>query len=153
MNNNQQLIETFYTAFQKRDGKTMTACYHPEAQFSDAVFTDLRGQDVGRMWRMLCAGATDLRVEPSAIQTQGDKVTGHWDAYYTFSLTGKAVHNSIDCTFEFKDELIHRHHDEFSFYRWAGQALGLGGKLLGWTPIVRGRVRKMAASNLAKFIG
>ena len=52
MNNNQQLIENFYAAFQKRDGKSMTDCYHPEAQFSDAVFTDLRGQDVGRMWRI-----------------------------------------------------------------------------------------------------
>lgn len=153
MNENQQLVEKFYAAFQKKDGKAMTECYHKDASFSDAVFTDLQGEDIGRMWRMLCQNGKDLRVEPSNIKTDGDKVTGHWDAYYTFSATGKPVHNSIDCSFEFKDGLIYRHHDEFDFYRWSSQALGTAGKLLGWTPFLKNKVRKMAAGNLAKFTG
>jgi ketosteroid isomerase-like protein len=153
MSDNKQLIEKFYAAFQKRDGKTMTECYHPEASFSDAVFTSLKGDDIGRMWRMLCQNGKDLVVEPSNIKADGDKGSAHWDAYYSFSATGRKVHNSIDATFEFKDGLIYVHHDQFDFHRWAGQALGPMGKLLGWTPFLQNKVRKMAAGGLAKFTG
>ena len=153
MNENQKLVEKFYAAFQAKDGKAMTECYHAEASFSDAVFTDLHGADIGRMWRMLCASGRDLRVEPSNIQARGDAVTVHWDAYYTFSATGRRVHNSIDASFEFKAGLIYRHHDDFSFYRWASQALGPIGRLLGWTALIKNKVRRTAARNLAKFKG
>ncbi|NVN98067.1 MAG: nuclear transport factor 2 family protein [Geobacteraceae bacterium] len=153
MNENQKLVEKFYAAFRKLDGKAMTECYHPEAHFSDAVFIDLNGAEIGRMWRMLCAKGAGLRIELSNVQATGSGVTAHWDVYYNFSATGRPVHNSIDARFEFRDRLIYRHHDEFSFYRWARQALGPVGMLLGWTPLIRNKVRRTAASNLAGFTG
>ena len=41
------------------------------------------------MWRMLCGRATDLRVEHSEVEAEGDEGSAHWEAYYTFS-TGRA---------------------------------------------------------------
>ena len=38
-----ELIERFYAAFGRRDGKAMAACYAPEATFRDPVFGDLKG--------------------------------------------------------------------------------------------------------------
>jgi len=49
--------------------------------------------------------------------------------------------------------VIVEHHDEFSFHRWARQALGPVGLVLGWTPIVRGAVRRKAAARLEEFTG
>ncbi|HEY8867627.1 MAG TPA: hypothetical protein VIM22_11870 [Solirubrobacteraceae bacterium] len=55
-------------------------------------------------------------------------------------------------TFRFADGLIADHRDDFGFYRWARQALGPPGQLLGWTPLIRGSVRKRARAALDEFI-
>ncbi|HET9043130.1 MAG TPA: hypothetical protein VFN70_08290, partial [Burkholderiales bacterium] len=68
------------------------------------------------------------------------------------SPTGRRVHNVIDATFEFRDGLIVRHVDRFSFWRWARQALGATGWFLGWTPLVRDRVRSEARRGLDAFL-
>jgi hypothetical protein len=63
------------------------------------------------------------------------------------------VHNRIDARFEFDAAgLISRHVDRFNFWRWSRQALGLKGWLLGWTSLVRDKVRAQAAKNLALFL-
>jgi hypothetical protein len=78
-------------------------------------------------------------------------VTAHWDAHYTFSATGRAVHNAIDAQFTLRDGLIVRHVDRFDFWRWSRQALGVPGWLLGWTPLLKAKVRAQAAKGLAAF--
>ena len=141
---NAQLITDFYAAFAKRDAEGMIACYAKDVAFSDAVFTSLRGEEVFSMWRMLAERAKDLRVEVSGIE--GDDATGraHWDAHYTFSATGNHVLNRIDARFTFEDGKIVRHVDTFDLWKWAGMALGLKGKLLGWLPPVQAGIRKKA---------
>jgi hypothetical protein len=141
-------IERFYAAFGARDGDAMAACYAPDAHFSDPVFTDLNGAEPGAMWRMLTAQATDLRIE--LLEHTAD--TAHWRAHYTFSQTGRPVVNDVRATFRFdEDGLIADHRDEFSFYRWARQALGPPGMLLGWTPLLRATVRRRARDRLERF--
>ncbi|TMH06089.1 MAG: DUF4440 domain-containing protein, partial [Betaproteobacteria bacterium] len=61
------------------------------------------------------------------------------------------VHNAIDARFEFRDGLVIRHVDRFDFWRWSRQALGAPGWLLGWTSLLRGKVRAQAAKGLAAF--
>jgi hypothetical protein len=46
---------------------------------------------------------------------------------------------------------IVRQVDTFSLWRWTRQALGAQGLLLGWTPIVRNKVRAQAAHSLREF--
>lgn len=151
MHPNERLLTKFYTAFQSRDAATMARCYDKDARFSDPVFPDLRGDEPGRMWRMLGAGAKDLRVEFRVVQADDTTGTVHWEAWYTFGRTGRRVHNVIEAEFEFEEGRILRHRDSFDFWRWSRQALGPTGLLLGWSPLVRSKVRKDAARRLAAF--
>ena len=148
---NVQLIEKFYGAFAQGDGATMASCYAPDVQFSDPVFPDLKGSRAGAMWQMLTETPGDLKIE--LLEHDADDVSGsaHWRAHYVFTQTGRPVINDIQATFRFKDGLITEHHDEFSFHKWASQALGPIGQLLGWTPIVRGGVQKKAGARLDEY--
>jgi SnoaL-like protein len=149
---NAALLERFYGAFARRDGAAMAACYHPQAHFRDAVF-DLRGPQVGAMWRMLCERGADLRVEFRGIEADDRRGSAHWEAWYSFSATGRKVHNVIEAQFEFQDGLILRHVDRFGFWRWSRQALGPMGLLLGWSGFLHRKVQATAAQNLEKFAG
>ncbi len=146
-----QLIETFYSAFSKRDAEGMAACYHPDVQFSDPVFPGLRGPRAGNMWRMLCERGATLQIEYSGVTADDKTGTAHWEARYDFTATGRKVHNVIDATFEFADGKIVRHTDNFDLWKWAGMALGAKGKLLGWAPPVQNAIRKMAMKGLDAF--
>lgn len=151
MHPNEALIARFYEAFQRRDAATMGACYHRDVQFSDEIFPELHGDQARAMWTMLCERGKDLTVEHS--QVHADNATGraHWDAWYTFSGTGRRVHNAIRAEFEFRDGLIIRHRDRFSFWRWGQQALGPAGLLLGWSGFLRRRVQSQAARSLREW--
>jgi ketosteroid isomerase-like protein len=152
MNANEQVIQRFYSAFQKRDAAGMVACYAPAVRFSDPVFTDLQGARAGAMWTMLCERGKDLRIEFRDVRADDRNGSAHWDAWYTFTGTGRAVHNSIDASFEFENGRIVQHVDRFDLHRWAGQALGLPGQLLGWTPMLQNRIRAMGAQNLDRYL-
>jgi ketosteroid isomerase-like protein len=152
MNTNEKLIRQFYTAFQNKDYVTMQELYHTKASFSDPVFQNLKSQEVKAMWEMLITSGKDLRVTFSNVTATETTGTCHWDAWYTFSRTGRKVHNSIDASFEFQDGKIVRHQDTFDFWRWSRQALGLSGLLLGWTPVIRNKVSDLARKSLRKFM-
>ena len=149
---NEALIRKFYEAFDRRDGETMAACYAPGAHFSDPVFTDLNGDEPGAMWRMLTGRADDLRVELLEREADGDTGSVRWRARYTFTQTGRPVVNDVRATFRFRDGLIAEHRDEFGFHRWAKQALGPTGLMLGWTPVLRSATRKRARAGLDEFM-
>ncbi len=146
-----QRIQDFYEAFSKRDHAAMAAQYHDEIHFADPVFPDLKGDQAKAMWHMLCERGKDLRIEFSGIEADDNTGRAHWEAWYTFSATGKKVHNVIDAQFTFRDGLIVDHKDSFDLYRWCKQALGLKGLLLGWAPPVQNAIRKQAGQGLAKF--
>jgi ketosteroid isomerase-like protein len=151
-NPNDELIQRFYAAFAARDGAAMAACYSPDVHFSDPVFTDLRGAEAGGMWRMLTSASTDLRIELLEHEASDDRGSARWCAHYTFTQTGRPVVNDVHAAFQFADGLIVVHCDEFDFHRWARQALGPTGLLLGWTPIVRSAVRRRARASLDEFM-
>lgn len=148
---NRALIERFYRAFQQRDGAAMAACYHANASFRDPVF-ELEGARVGAMWRMLTSRGADLRVEFSNVSADAVKGGADWQAWYTFSATGRPVHNVISARFRFAEGLIIEHVDTFDFWRWSRQALGAPGALLGWTPLLRNKVQRQAGANLQRFL-
>ncbi|MGZ5338375.1 MAG: nuclear transport factor 2 family protein [Thermoleophilaceae bacterium] len=148
---NEQLIERFYRSFGDRDGDAMASCYSPGVHFSDPVFPDLRGSQAGDMWRMLTSAPGELRIELLEHEAGDRSGSGHWRAHYTFSQTARPVVNDIRASFRFEDGLIADHRDEFSFHRWARQALGPVGLLLGWTPLLRSAVRRRVAARLAEY--
>jgi ketosteroid isomerase-like protein len=148
---NESLIERFYAAFAERDGAAMAACYAPDVAFTDPVFTDLRGSDAGAMWRMLTERANDLRIELLEHEAGEDRGSARWLAHYTFTQTGRPVVNDVRASFRFRAGLIVEHRDRFDFHRWARQALGPSGLLLGWTPFLRAAVQRRARAGLDEF--
>jgi ketosteroid isomerase-like protein len=148
---NAELVTSFYAALQRRDHAAMARCYARDVVFQDEVFA-LDGWRASAMWHMLCDRAADLRIEVKDVVADEARGSATLDAWYTFSATERAVHNHIEASFVFHESLIVRHTDRFNLYRWAGQALGLKGRLVGWTPFVQRAIRRSAARSLDKFI-
>lgn len=146
-----ELVNTFYSALAAGDGDTMANCYHPDAVFEDPAFGELSAKDAGDMWRMLCSTATDLRLTHTIRESTTDAAVANWVAEYTFSATGRPVRNDVTARMRFRDGKIIDHRDHFDFWKWSAQALGLPGRLLGWTPFLKTKVRKTTTANLAAF--
>ncbi len=147
---NGALIERLYAAFGRRDGEAMAACYSPDATFRDPVFGELKGPEIGAMWKMLTERAPDLKVELVEHDASESEGSARWIAHYTFSLTGHPVVNDVQATFRFADGLIVAHDDDFKFRKWARQALGIQGKLLGWMPQLKLGVHRQARASLSR---
>jgi limonene-1,2-epoxide hydrolase len=142
-----EIIEQFYTAFQKLDAETMVSFYHDDIEFTDPAFGTLHGDDAKNMWRMICSRAKDFSLE----YNQVTETSAYWEPTYTFSATGNTVINKIDATFEFKDGKISKHTDVFDIHQWASQAMGLKGKLLGGTKFFKKKLNKQTKQFLAAY--
>ena len=149
----EHLITQFYKAFQNMNYGEMQRAYHADAQFSDSVFQNLNAEEVKAMWQMLLTSAKDLKVVFKNVHADEHKGKASWEAWYTFSKTGRHVHNIIEASFEFKDGKIYRHYDTFDLWKWSRQALGISGWLLGWSPVVQNKIRNTASTSLKKFMG
>lgn len=152
MNANEELIRTFYQAFQNKDYKTMQACYAENARFSDPVFHDLDCAQVKAMWEMLLSRSKDLQLEFGELSADAGKGRARWTATYTFSKTGRKVVNRVEAAFIFENGKILQHTDIFSFHKWASQAMGITGFLLGRTGFLKRKVQKSAMDSLRKFM-
>ncbi len=148
-----ELIHTFYSAFAKGDWQTMANCYHEDVEFNDPVFVGLKGNQPSSMWRMLLERSKgELEITFSHVHADAQRGSADWVAVYVFSATGRRVINRIHAEFEFKDDKIFRHTDHFNLHKWAGQAMGLKGKLLGWLPFFSKKVQKTAKLSLDRFL-
>ena len=149
---NLRTIEALYAALDRGDGEAMAALYAPQATFSDPVFVGLSDGEPGDMWRMLTSRAQDMSVELVGRDAEDDRGTAHWVARYTFGQTGRPVVNDVRSLFRFDGTgRIVDQQDDFDFWRWARQALGRSGLLLGWTPVLQHQVRDRARAGLEAF--
>ncbi|TNE65978.1 MAG: nuclear transport factor 2 family protein [Bacteroidetes bacterium] len=152
MHANEKLLTSFYEALQNRDHVTMQACYADQASFSDPVFTCLNAAEVRAMWEMLLTRGKDLALTFRNIRADDRSGSAECTATYTFTATGRKVTNHIRSEFELADGKILRQRDSFDFHRWARQALGLSGLLLGWTGFFQNKVRAGAMKSLKQFM-
>ncbi len=147
-----ETIETFYTAFQQKDYKTMQSLYADNAIFNDEAFTNLHAAQVKAMWQMLIKKGKDLELSYKILESNENTVKVNWIATYTFSATGNKVKNDITATMELSNGKIIKHTDRFDFYQWSKQALGIKGLLFGNFSFFRKKVQAVAMANLAKFM-
>jgi ketosteroid isomerase-like protein len=153
MNSNQAIVEQFYTAFSKLDYVTMNGCYNEHPIFNDPAFGILQGEEVRAMWKMLCTNAKDFSLSYSNIQLLDEEyVTCNWVATYTFSKTGRKVVNNIKAHLRIQDGKISEHSDLFDIWKWSSQAMGLPGKLLGWSGFMKNKIQSNAKKSLMRFM-
>lgn len=148
----ERVIRELYAALARRDHVAVAALYAADTQFSDPAFGDLRGDEVRAMWWMLSEAATDLEVTLGEVTALGDRGAATWEARYTFSETGRRVHNVVEAHIRVSGGRITRHDDHFDLWRWSRQALGPLGTALGWTPLMRPLVQRRARRRLDAFL-
>lgn len=152
MSANENTITKFYTAFNNGDSSKMCECYHSNVQFRDPAFGLLKGNDVCQMWKMLVERSKgDLKIEFSNVKSTQNRGSARWIATYNFSKTNRKVVNVIHAHFQFQDGLIIKHTDDFDIWKWAKQAFGLIGFLLGWTGFMQNKIQKQALLSLKKY--
>ncbi len=153
MTNNEELVNKFYSAFQKLDYATMCSCYSDDIVFFDPAFGLLKGAEAKLMWEMLCKNAKDFSLTyGNIIHLDNEYVTCDWVANYRFSKTNRKVINKIRANMKFADGKIIEHSDAFSLHKWSSQALGFSGWLLGWNKFFQNKIKNTAKKNLLKFM-
>lgn len=146
------IAHDFYSAFKQKDASGMIDCYHQDLQFEDPAFGKLSYDQTCGMWTMLCESAKDLSIEFSILKVEDHYVETKWIAEYTFSKTGRFVHNEIIAHMTFKDGKIIEHIDKFDLYKWAKQAMGVQGWLIGATPFFKKKLQQQTGYQLAKYM-
>ncbi|HMD01314.1 MAG TPA: nuclear transport factor 2 family protein [Ferruginibacter sp.] len=151
--NRDEIINKFYSAFNKLDHATMNSCYSEDIAFHDPVFGLLQGFQVRAMWEMLCKNATDLSITWMNIQHLDEEYsTCEWTAKYTFSKTGRPIVNHIKANMRFADGKVTEHSDAFSLHNWSKQAFGFTGWLFGWNSFYQNKIKIAARRKLAEYI-
>lgn len=145
------VAQRFYDALTVRDWYTMGLLYAEHATFSDPVFPLLNAKGTRLMWQMLLSRAEDFGVEVDVLEDSPSQARVNWVASYTFSGTGRPVKNHVRSEMKLVAGKIVHQQDTFSLWRWSAQALGGKGTLLGWTPLVRNKIRAQASASLRDF--
>lgn len=150
----EELVHTFYKAFSKLDAEAMVGCYHKNIKFHDPAFGELNGERAKNMWRMLCNSQKnkDFRIIYSNVIANEFNGSVDWEAFYTFSKTGRKVHNLIHAQFQFQDGKIINHRDKFILQHWAKQAMGFKGWLFGNTTFFQKKLQTQTNLMLDKYI-
>lgn len=152
MNKNEELIQKFYQSFKDKNTPAMLDCYHEEVEFTDPVFTGLKGNAAKAMWMMLVERGGDLQITYKNITANENEGSADWTAIYTFTKTNRKITNHIHAQFKFKDGKIISHKDKFSLWKWAGMALGFSGYLLGFTPMITNQIKNDANQGLKLYM-
>ena len=149
----QNKIEEFYEAFSNLDAENMVKYYHPDVVFQDPAFGELKGERAKNMWRMLCQSqkGKGFKVKYKVLDCNEEIAHAQWEAFYTFSQTGRKIHNKISASFVLKDGLIVEHTDTFNLYNWSKQAMGFKGILLGRTSFFKNKLQQRTNSLLNRF--
>ena len=141
-----QALARFYEALARRDAATMAAAYAPDAAFDDPVF-QLRGPTSAGCGSRFSAAPASSRSTGRSARAEPDRGEVAWTARYLFG--GKRpVVNVIESDVRFRDGQIVEQTDRFDFPRWAAQALGPPGRLLGGFEWFRRSVARKARRGI-----
>lgn len=151
MEENVKLIRKFYDSFAKKDVDGMLSCYDENVSFQDPAFGPLAAEDTFSMWRMLLSKEGSLTITYHGEWADRESGGANWEAQYEFGSKKNKVHNKISARFTFDEGRITTHIDSFSFWKWSSMALGLPGVLLGWTPLLKNKVRQRVRKKLEAF--
>ncbi|MCL4748137.1 MAG: nuclear transport factor 2 family protein, partial [Burkholderiaceae bacterium] len=119
------LVRRYFDALARLDGEAMTRCLHPMVSYSDPVFADLRGDDVGWRWRLMARGAADMHLAYDIVWGDAHKAQVQWLARYRFAGSHRQVSNQVCTTLTFWDGTIVRQIDEYDFPRWSRSSAGV----------------------------
>jgi hypothetical protein len=125
---------------------------------STPIFPKLEGVQIKSVWSMIMAGARDFSVHYEILSFDETHVRVSWTALNRFSATNRPVKNQVMTELMLSSPTpggnegkILSQSDVFDFYRWARQALGMPGTLLGWMPWFQKQIQTKSSEKLASF--
>ena len=149
----EDILNDFYNAFGEGNKERMLRHYHPDATFQDPAFGKLKGKEVLAMWSMLIEKSKgELEIAHRIIESDQSSGKVIWEAKYNYGKSRRKVHNIITADITLQDDKIIKHVDEFNLWKWSGQALGLPGKLLGWSSYLQNKIQRGAKKSLAEYM-
>jgi predicted SnoaL-like aldol condensation-catalyzing enzyme len=116
------LLDRLFTSLDGHDHAAMAGCYGTAAKFSDIAFCLEGRKQIHAMWHMICEG--DIRAKFHIVDADNHSAQVNVTDDYTFSSTGRKVHNVIQSRFRFQDGVIIEHQDSCDARAWAAMALG-----------------------------
>ena len=141
-------IRDFYAAFARKDGDAMAAAYAPDVHFRDPAFGDLHGEEPGAMWRMLTGRSEDLEIELVEHDDVERSLAGALHVQHR-PPRGQRRARQLQVRRRGQD---HRAHRRVRLLRLGAPGARPGRPALGWTPIIKGGVRKKASAQLDEFM-
>ncbi len=163
-----QTLYRYFTALVARDTQGMQNCYAHGVRFEDPIFNLNGDREIMAMWALLFGpgrlptdrtnkgqgGLTNTwAVDFHTVKTLQNHGSVRWEVTFRYAPTGRIVHNSVYSQFHFDDDgLILSQRDNFDFWRWARQAHGFLGMMLGWTPLMWDHAREQAEVSLQEVL-
>lgn len=149
---NKEIIKEFYNAFSNHNAEIMADFYDDKIEFEDPAFGVLKGNKAKIMWKMLIEiSKGNLKITVNNIKSDGNIGSADWKAEYIFSQTRRKIVNNVHAEFEFQNGKIIKHKDYFDLYKWACQALGFIGCLIGKSKVFKFILNKRTNSMLKKY--
>ena len=151
MSPNETTIHQFFEALEKRDYKTLLACYSNNAVYHNQVMGLLDIDTTKAMWQLLCTGLPSLKTSYSNIQELDEEyATCLWEEQYINN--GKLIAKKNKAYLRFENGLIIEHTDGFNFYDWCKQTKGVVGWLFGWSTFMQKGIQKKARTGLINYM-
>ncbi len=95
---------------------------------------------------------SDLAIVYDILEAEDTYGKVHWVAEYVYGPKKRKVIDRVSATFEFRDDKIISHTDNFYAWAWSRQALGLSGYLLGWSSWMKNKIQQETDQRLSQFI-
>ncbi len=150
MTPNETTIHLFFQSLEKRDYKTLQACYGKNAVYNNPVMGLLDTETTNAMWQLVCTCIPDLKTSYTDIQELDEEyATCLWEENY--SDNKNLIYKKNKAYFRFENGLIIEHTDGFNFYVWCRQTYGITGWLFGWTNFMQKRIQKKARKGLLEL--
>jgi hypothetical protein len=131
----------------------MVPCYADGVEFEDPAFGKLKGEHAKNSRRMLLESQKEKDFDLGFSDISFDEEVGSakWEAKYVYSKSGRNVPNIIRAVFEIRDGKIVKHRDTFRLKKWAKQALGFKGALLGGTRFFKKVINQQTSDILVEW--
>ena len=127
-----EVATAFYTAFQTKDVAAFEKLYAPEATFKDPIYDLKNRAETLQMWTSLFKAGKDLKLNFKVLESGPDSAKVSWTADY--KVFGRPVHNESITDLKVKGGKITQQQDNWSWSKWARQALPLG-PLVDFPPV------------------
>jgi len=148
---NKNVITGLYNAYKERNPELMASFYTEDASFKDEIFGEVTGQEIPKVWEVVHSTTSNFYLYFHIVNVNKNLATVNSQLSYTFKHTGRKIDISITSIFRFENGKIRHQVDEYSLWKWASQAFGVSGFLLGWNPKFKNKIRQSAQNTIASM--